>query len=342
MAKKKPSKYSAKRAGRRAAKKVTPRAPKHPSGRQRGVAASGPAAAGRLPRAWQSGRIIPGKLPAKPLKGRNAERLLATDVRDADDRPVPRKVCDWFVRKLDASHKVSVRIGDSYDAPKVPHLSPEAARLLRENTATWARLAAAERDDARERERESLGALTTIMAPEGFQGGKVVLAKPRKPVSHAYCWKPDFKGEVYQAVLHYYGYLPPEHVGSITAPNGYPAKVMSPEAAALYRAHRAFWEAKHAESKTLSKAVSTARKQAAEIAVEKASASAGISRIELEAKLDRLGMLVEEDNLRLVAGMIAGFGDAWLYEALLAEAFQRACGSYSCAGPRSDAKWAIA
>jgi len=318
MAKKKPSKYSAKPAGRRAAKKETPSAPKHPSGRQRAVAPSGPAAAGRLPRAWLSGRIIPGKPPAKPLKGRNAERLLATNVRDADDRPIPRKVCDWFVRKLDASHKVSARTDDSHNAPKVAHLSPEAAQLLRESAATWERLAAAERDDARERERESLIALTTITAPKEYQDGKVTLAKPRKPISKAYCWKPDFEGEVYQAVLHYYGYLPPEHVGSITAPNGYPAKVMSPEAAALYRAHRAFWEAKHVESKTRSKAVSAARKQTAEIAVEKASASAGISRIELEAKLDRLGMLVEEDNLRLVAGMIAGFGDAWLYEALLA------------------------
>lgn len=59
---------------------------------------------------------------------------------------------------------------------------------------------------------------------------------------------------------------------------------------------------------------------AGDVGIRKAALSAGLSRAELEAKLDRLGMLVEEDNLQLVAAMIAGVGDAWLYEALLAGA----------------------
>lgn len=318
MAKRKSSRNTVKRVGKRAAKKAVPRPRKRSSGRRRVVVASGQAAASRLPKEWQRGRISLGKPPAKPLKGRNAERLRAADVRDSDDLPIPRKVCDWFVRKLDPSHKVSVRTDDAYGAPKIAHVSPEAAHLLRKSAAAWARLADAEQDSARKREQESLDALATIAAPKEFQDGKVVLAKPRKPVNQAYCWKPDFEGEVYQAVLRYYGYLPAEHVGSITDSRGYPAKVMSPEAAELYRAHRSFWEAKHLESKADSKAASAARSQAAEISIDKAATSAGLSRVELEAKLDRLGMLVEEDNLRLVADMIAGFGDAWLYEALLA------------------------
>lgn len=204
------------------------------------------------------------------------------------------------------------------DAPKVAHVSPEAAQLLRKSAAAWAKLADAERDSAPKREHESLDALAKSGAPKQFQDGKVLLPKPRKPANQAYCWKPDFEGEIYQAVLHYYTYLPAEHVGSITDSRGYPAKVMSPEAAELYRAHRSFWEAKHLESKANSKAASAARRQAAEVGIHKAATSAGLSRAELEAKLDRLCMLVEKDNLRLVADMIAGFGDAWLYEALLA------------------------
>ena len=317
MAKKKASKDVAKSAGKRAAKKSAPRSRQRTS-RKRAKETSSQAGAELMPKEWQRGRIVIGKPPAKPLKGRNAERLRAADVRDADDLPIPRKVCDWFVRKLDPSHKVSVRTDDSYDAPKVAHVSPEAAHLLRKSAAAWARLADAERDDARKREHKSLDSLATSEVPKEFQDGKVVLTKPRAPVTIAYCWKPDFEGEVYQAVLHYYGYLPAEHVGSITDPRGYPARAMSPEAAGLYRDHRSFWEAKHLESKANSKVATAARRQAAEISVEKAATSAGLSRAELEAKLDRLGMLVKEDNLRLVADMIAGFGDAWLYEALLA------------------------
>lgn len=234
-------------------------------------------------------------------------------IRDADDRPIPRTVSEWFVRKLDTSHKVSAR---TQDYVKKPHVSPEAASLLREKAAAWAHLIGQERDAAREREQARLESLATITAPDEFRDGKVVLPNPKQPVAIAHCWKADFEGELYQAVLHFYEYLPAEHMSTITAPNGFPAKVMSPEAAQLYREHRGFWEAKHAESKTKS----AARRKSAEVGVEKAATSAGLSRVELESKLDRLAMLVEEDNLLLAAEMIAVFGDAWLYEALLAGA----------------------
>jgi hypothetical protein len=315
MAKRKAAKKKSK-ATPKPAKKSVPRAGKKAAGKPRRAATKSSVAA--LPKEWTGGRIVIKKPPATALKGRGAERVQAGDIRDSRGRPIPKKVFDWFVKKLDAAHKVSVRIDDSYDAPKVPHVSPEAAQLLRENAATWASLAEAERDDARAREQESLDSLAKIAAPKEFQDGKVVLAKPKKPVAEAHCWKPDFEGEVYQAVLHYYSYLPPDHVGSITDPKGYPAKAMSPEAAQLYRDHRRFWEAKHAESKAQSKSAKATRKKVAEAITEKAAASAGISRADLEAKLDRLAGLVEKDKLQMVADMLAAFGDAWLYEALLA------------------------
>jgi hypothetical protein len=318
VAKKKPVGKKAKPRLTIASKKPTTGAHRRPPARRRGVEVLGGRSPTRVPREWQAGRIVPGKPPAKPLKGRGAERVPANLIRDAQNRPIPRKVCEWFVRKLDATHKVSVRLEDDYAGPKVPHISPEAAHLLSTLVATWARLAEAERDDAQKREKANLESLSTMAAPREFRGGKVVLGRPSKSVAAAHCWKPDFEGEVYQAVLHYYNYLPAEHVGSITDPNGYPAKVMSPEAARLYRSHRAFWEAKYAESRVRTKVRSKERRQAAEASVDRAATSAGLSRIELEAKLDRLGMLVEHDNLQLVAEMIAGFGDAWLYETLLA------------------------
>ena len=319
MAKKKTAGKNAKLTSKVADKKAAPRVPERTaSGQLRVVPTTERLPPAGTPKEWQGGRIVFDTPPAKPVRGRGSESVPLADLRDAQGHPIPQKVCDWFARKLDASHKMTWRPDGSYDAAKESYLSPEAAQLLRQEAATWARLADAERDDARKREQESLDSLTMIAAPTEFHDGKVILAKPKQPVAKEYCWKPDFDGEVYQAVLHYYGYLPAEHVGSITDPNGYPAKAMSPEAAQLYRAHRAFWEGKHVESKTQSKAASTARRQAAEVNVDKAAASAGLSRVELEAKLDRLGMLLEENNLQLVADMIAGFGDAWLYEALLA------------------------
>lgn len=299
------------------AKKAAPR--KHTkSATQPSRAAPAASAATRAPEEWQDGRIVPASPPAKPLQGRNSQRIPVDTIRDADDRPIPRTVSEWFVRKLDASHKVSARTGDyaTQDYSKKPHVSPEAASLLREKAAAWAHLIGQERDAVREREQARLESLATITAPDEFRDGKVVLPKPNQPVAIAHCWKADFEGELYQAVLHFYEYLPAEHMSTITAPNGFPAKVMSPEAAQLYREHRGFWEAIHAESKT----ESAARRKSAEAGVKRAAASAGLSRVELESKLDRLAMLVEEDNLLLAAEMIAAFGDAWLYEALLAGA----------------------
>lgn len=179
------------------------------------------------PEEWRDGRIVPANPPAKPLQGRNSQRIPVDTIRDADDRPIPRSVSAWFLRKLDASHKVSARTGDyaTEDDAKKPHVSPEAASLLREKAAAWAYLIDQERDAVREREHARLESLAKITAPDEFRNGKVVLPKPKQPVAIAHCWKPDFEGELYQAVLHFYEYLPAEHMSTITAPNGFPAKV---------------------------------------------------------------------------------------------------------------------
>lgn len=274
----------------------------------------------RVPKEWQHGRIVLAHPPAKALKGRGADRIKATEVSDRSGRRLSRKLCEWYVRKLEARHKVLVSDPDSYGTKKTPHLSPEAADLLREHAAVWSQLFDHERKAAQEGEQARLESLSALTVPADFQNGKVLLPAPRQPLAKSFCWKPDFEGESYQAVLHFYGYLPAEHVGSVRDANGYPAKVMSPEAAELYRQHRAFWEAKHAESRLHARKASADRVTAANLGIRDAAASAGLSRSDLEAKLKRLSLLVEKGHLRLVASMIAGFGDAWLYKSLLAGA----------------------
>ena len=223
------------------------------------------------------------------------------------------------MQKLDDAHKTLVT-GDGYGAGKSAYISPEAAELLRNKAAEWMWLMEEETAAAKKEEKQKLQSLGKLKVPQEFQKDRVVLPAPAKPVAESYCWKPDFEGEDYQSVLHYYEYLPAEHVGSITDPNGYPAKAMSPEAADLYRRHRTFWEAKLAEVKAQTKANAADRQKVAKERVERAAASAGLSKAELKAKLDRLSELAAQDNLQLACDMIAGFDDAWLFEALLAGA----------------------
>lgn len=270
---------------------------------------------GRLkqPTEWQGGRIVPSKAPAKPLKGRQAERTKAGEA----SWWLPKKVCDWFVQKLDDTHKTSVS-GEGFGSGKSAYISPEAAQLLRAKSVVWMWLVEREAGAAKEREQASLASLAKLPVPKEFRDGKVFLSAPKKPVAEAHCWKPDFAGEDYQSVLYYYGYLSAEHVGSLTDANGYPAKTMSLEAADLYRGQRAFWVAKHAKSKAQAKAAGQVQKEAVKQRVAKAAVSAGLSRAELSEKLNRLGELAKQGDLKLVADMVAGFGDAWLYQALLA------------------------
>ena len=294
------------------------------------------------PPEWQGDRIVLSQGPANPLKGRKAERLVPSYV--GISWWISQKVRSWFVQKLDAAHKTSVT---TYDTGTC--ISPEAAKLLREHDKAWLWLMESKIRGAKEKEASSLKSLARIKPPKQFMNGKVSLPQPNRPVAKANCWKADFEEENYQSVLHYYSYLPENHVGSITDPNGFPAKAMSPEAADLYRQHRAFWEAKYAESKAQAKATNKARTKARTQVVkerlEKAAATAGLSKADLEAKLDRLAALAEKgcraisssytrnwakldrlaalaekDGLKLIADMVAGFGDPWLYQALLAGA----------------------
>lgn len=264
------------------------------------------------PEEWQNGRIVLSKPPLKPLKGRNADRAVATA-----SLGIPKTVCKWFAEKLEDRHKVNISAG-GYGHGKIKCISLEAVELLRSKSTEWLWIMEKEKAGEKSRERKVFESLATIETPREFQNGRVVLPPPRKPLAEAYRWKPDFKGEDYSAVLHFYDFLPENHIGSIRDPNGYPAKATTPEAADLYRNHRAFWEGKHAETKAQAKAAVAARQKAAKEIFEKAAASAGLSHEELEAKLDRLSELVEQGNLKLAADMIGGFGEPWLYEALLA------------------------
>ena len=267
------------------------------------------------PLEWNGGRIFPNNGPAKPLTGRGAERVEAGSA----SWWLPKKVCDWFVQKLHDTHKAPVR-GDGYGASRTLQISPEAAGLLRDKAEVWLGLSEIELAATKAQIKGKLKSLASMEAPREFRNGRIVLPPPEKPLGKVYRWKPDFDGQDYQSVLHYYTYLPAEHMGSIMDPNGYPAKAMSPEAAALYQRNRAFWEAKQIESKSQAKAAGAERAKTAKKRVEKAALAAGITSKELDAKLDRLSELANEDNLTLVADMVAGFGEAWLYEALLAGA----------------------
>jgi hypothetical protein len=261
------------------------------------------------PEEWQNGRIVLSKPPLKPLKGQNSARTAAGD----SSWWLPKTVCKWFEEKLDELHKAKF-----YE--EGTKISPEAAELLRSKSTEWFWLFEKEKSAEKERARMKLESLATVKAPQEFQGGRVVLPLPKKPLEEVYQWKPDFEVEDYAAVLNFYDYLPEEHLGSVVDSSGYPAKITTPEAADLYRKHRAFWEGKHAEAMAKARAAAATRKKTAKENFDKAAASAGLSREELDAKLNRLGELVEQENLKLAADMIAGFGDAWLYEALLAGA----------------------
>jgi hypothetical protein len=70
----------------------------------------------------------------------------------------------------------------------------------------------------------------------------------------------------------------------------------------------------------LEKSASKKQEATTRESVKQAAASAGLSREQLEAKLNRLSEMVDQGNLELAADMIAGFGAPWLYEALLAGA----------------------
>jgi hypothetical protein len=77
------------------------------------------------------------------------------------------------------------------------------------------------------------------------------------------------------------------------------------------------------KQKILTKAKKSATKKQEATAkenFEKVAASAGLSHKELKAKLDRLGEMVNNGNWDLAYDILAGFNDAWLFEALLAGA----------------------
>ena len=262
----------------------------------------------KAPKEWQAGKIVLPPAAAR-LKGAGNVRKNGADFPD-----IKRTTYQWFLQHLADDQKVQV---SNYGGAGGWFMSPEAGKLLVRSKAFWTHLAQAEVSAAKTHQAAELS-LVAGTAPAEFVGGRVVMSKPAKPVSAVFCWKPDFDGENYKSVLWYRDLLPDNHCGTTRDEKGYEAKTMSPDAAALYRKHRDFWVAKYWEPIKAKQADDEARKSAGKQTVEKAASKSGLSKVDFQAKLQRLALMVKEGNLQLVAEMIASFEDAWLFESLLA------------------------
>ena len=110
-------------------------------------------------------------------------------------------------------------------------------------------------------------------------------------------------------------FLPASHVREVDRGRSKTVEI-SEQAAALFVNNKAFFASVRAKSSQKKKLLSN---QVVSHQLGKSASQAGLSKAELEAKLKRLGDLVKSGRLDLVAEMIAGFGEKWLYEALLSD-----------------------
>lgn len=110
-------------------------------------------------------------------------------------------------------------------------------------------------------------------------------------------------------------FLPESHVREVDRGRSKTVEI-SEQAAALFINNKAFFASVRAKSSQKKKLLSN---QVVSHQLGKSASQAGLSKAELEAKLKRLGDLVKSGRLDLVAEMIAGFGEKWLYEALLSD-----------------------
>ena len=232
----------------------------------------------------------------------------------ADFPDIKRTTYQWFLQHLADDQKVHL---SNYGGAGGWFMSPEAGELLARSKTFWTLLAQAEVSAGKTRQAAEMS-LEAGTAPAEFADGRVVMPEPVKPVSEVFCWKPDFAGENYQAVLWYRDLLPVNHRSTTEDTDGYEAKTMSPEAAELYRRHRNFWLAKYWGPIKAKRAADKFRNETAKQTVEKAASKAGLSKVELNAKVGRLATLVKEGNLKLASEMIINFEDAWLFDSLLA------------------------
>ena len=109
-------------------------------------------------------------------------------------------------------------------------------------------------------------------------------------------------------------FLPASHVSKLEIWKA--CAQISEQAADLLVNNRAFFESVRARLNQKKRLKSN---EVVSHQLEKSASQAGLSRAELEAKLKRLGDLDKSGELDLVAEMIAGFGEKWLYEALLSD-----------------------
>jgi hypothetical protein len=261
------------------------------------------------PKEWQDGRIVLEDPPAAPLKGAKSERK---DASECSVWFIPNSVVKWFTERLCEGHKIRMGSGSGFygRGGKTVYISPEAANLLSFKAEEWIWLHSLQAKEEKQRKKAERS-LEPIESPSEFATGAIKLARPKHPIESVFCWKPDFEGENYKAVLWFRDLLPANHKCLTKDAKGFPAKTMSPEAAALFKQNRNFWLAsfhQQAREKTARAAKS----------LETAAEKAGLSKQELDEKLTRLAELTEAGNIQLTADMISGFDAPWVFEALLA------------------------
>ncbi len=110
-------------------------------------------------------------------------------------------------------------------------------------------------------------------------------------------------------------FLPASHVREVDS-GRFKTSEITEQAAAILTSNKEFFESVRATSSQKKRQQSN---QVVSNQLGKSSSQAGMLKAELEAKLKRLGELVKSGQLDLMAHMVAGFGEKWFYEALLAD-----------------------
>lgn len=237
------------------------------------------------PSEWVNGRIVLSG-PAKPISGIGSERAKVWSFWHYHRSSwwLPKPLLNWFILKLPDDHKGKGGI------------SPEAERLLVEKAKCWFWIF---NNDS-----------SKTSAPAEWVNGKIVLP----PLDSNAIWRSKTgMSKSHRIPISFFDWyvsiLPKEHVKKVS---GYSRDVfeISELAANLLVANRDFFR-----SVRQSKRIQTLEGQNEKL--QNVAESAGFSREELKAKLNKLGGLVKGKNFQLVADILAGAENPWLYQALL-------------------------
>jgi len=155
--------------------------------------------------------------------------------------------------------------------------------------------------------------------PTEYLNGKVHLSKPTASVHEKFCWKPDFQGENMRIVMWYRDLLPRNHKGR-TAVLGslYEAKTMSPEAAALFKNHKTFWEQLYRNAKKVEKE-NKANRNSDELRSQTTTAEKAGTTVEEEtSRLNALKPLASLDGLKMLVHTLKQTREESLFEFIMA------------------------